>query len=214
MHGFGGYFDVARIDWLIDALSEYKLIGIDARGHGRSGKPSMPNDYGLSLVGDVNRLLDHLKLADAHIIGFSMGGLIGLKHASLHPDRVRSLTLAGQGLAPRESFQSWIEMGRVVVESDQRTAEQEKSLNLYSGLLAGYLPLLVTDEEAQALDIPLLVVIGEDDERLEIARNLKRSYLATNLIVAPGYDHSSIVSKESPFALSISGFLKLSEEQH
>lgn len=214
IHGFGGFFDTQRVDWLIESLSEYRLIGIDARGHGRSGKPVDPDAYGVAMAEDVSRLLDHLQLADAHILGFSMGGLIGLKYATLHPDRVRSLTLIGQGLAPRESYLGWIEMGRLVVESDERTAEQEATLNLYSGALMGYLSLLVTEEEARALEVPVLVVIGEEDERIEIARNLKRNYPATKLLIAPGYDHSSIVSEESPLGLSIVGFLTMREEAY
>ena len=46
-------------------------------------------DYGLALVEDINRLLAHLGLASAHIIGYSMGGNIGLKSANLYPEKVR-----------------------------------------------------------------------------------------------------------------------------
>ena len=211
VHGFGGFFDEKRFEWMIDLLSDYELIGIDVRGHGRSGKPDRPEDYGLALVGDLDRLLDHLNLPSAHIVGVSMGGIVGLKYASLHPDRIRSLTLVGQGLVPRENYQRWVEMGRAVVESGERTAEQEENLHMYSGLLSGYPPLLVTESEASALKVPLLVVIGEDDERLDSARRLRERYPATKLIVAPGFDHFDIATPGSPLGLSVLGFLAMSE---
>lgn len=134
--------------------------------------------------------------------------------AAAIPDRVQSLTLVGQGSAPRKSFDGRVEMGRPVVESDERTAEQEASLNLYSGSLMGYPPLLGTVEDAKALDLPLLVVIGEDDERVGIAENPKSSHPAAKLIVAPGYDYSGIIRKDSPLGLSIIGFLEMVADEH
>jgi len=212
IHGFGGYFDEVRFQWVIELFTAYKFVGIDVRGHGRSGKPDRPEDYGLALVEDLNRLLNHLNLADAHIIGVSMGGIVGLKYASLHPEKVRSLTLVGQGLVPPENYQRWVEMGRVVMESSERTAEQEEHLHLYSGFLSGYPPLLVSESEASSLDVQLLVVIGEDDERLESARKLKKVFPATKLVVAPGYDHFTIMEQDSPAYLSIAGFLAVTEK--
>lgn len=211
IHPFGTHFDEARFEFLINFLADYKLIGFDVRGHGRSGKPAESGDYGLNLVADVDRLMDHLKLDDAHIIGASMGGIIGLKFASLHPGKVRSLTLLGQGLVPAENYQTWVQMGKAVVDATERSAEQEATLHIYSGLLTGYPPLLVTESEASLLNIPILIVIGEGDERLESARNLKKIYPATNLIVAPGFIHATILNEDSPFFLAIKGFMSKNE---
>lgn len=208
LHGFGGYFDEIRYDWIIDFFSDYKLIGVDVRGHGRSGKPDQPDDYGLALLDDITRLLDHLELPTVHFIGVSMGGIVGLKYASFYPDRIQSLTLVGQGLVPAESFQDWVAMGRAVVESAHRSAEEQQNLHMYSGFLSGYPPLQVTDAEAGALAVPVLIVIGENDERLPLARILKNLYPATNLIIAPGYDHFDIMAQGSPFYLVIKGFLE------
>ncbi len=63
IHPFGTYFDEVRFAWIIEFFSDYRFIAMDVRGHGRSGKPGKPEDYGLNLVEDVERLLDHLKLA-------------------------------------------------------------------------------------------------------------------------------------------------------
>lgn len=208
LHPYGGYFDEDRFEPVIDFFSGYKFVGIDIRGHGRSGKPRGPDNYGLEMVEDVNRVLDHLGMSDAHIVGWSMGGIVGLKYASLYPERVRSLTLVGQGLVPEENFRGWIQMGLDVSSSDERTAEQEANMHMYDGLLAGYLPLLVTNDEANSLLVPVLIVIGEEDERVQSAKNLNEVYANTHLIVAPGYDHGTIMNLDSPLYISIDGFIR------
>ncbi len=49
--------------------SMYRVIAMDCRGHGASGKPHEPSAYGIEMVNDVTRLLDHLKIARAHVSG-------------------------------------------------------------------------------------------------------------------------------------------------
>jgi len=88
VHGFGM---VANVEWrmpgLIGALSkEYRVIALDARGHGRSGKPYNPNQYGIQMVEDLVRLMDHLKIEKAHVVGYSMGGFITSKWLPCTPN--------------------------------------------------------------------------------------------------------------------------------
>jgi pimeloyl-ACP methyl ester carboxylesterase len=45
---------------------------------------------------DVVRLLDHLKLPKAHLVGYSMGAIVAGKVAATHPDRVLSVVYGGQ----------------------------------------------------------------------------------------------------------------------
>src|SRR5205085_10465600 len=60
IHGSNGAWR-GRVAEAFGPLSErYKLIGFDVRGHGKSGKPHDPADYGPELVDDVVRLLNHL----------------------------------------------------------------------------------------------------------------------------------------------------------
>ena len=42
--------------------SKYQVIAFDCRGHGQSGKPTGEDQYGVEMVEDVMRLLDHLKI--------------------------------------------------------------------------------------------------------------------------------------------------------
>lgn len=74
----------------------YELVGVDLRGRGDSGKPD--SGYGLEAhAADVIRVLDHLGLESAVLIGHSMGAFVGLQTALLHPDRVKALVLLDGG---------------------------------------------------------------------------------------------------------------------
>jgi pimeloyl-ACP methyl ester carboxylesterase len=83
---------------LIRALAAgHQVIAVDLPGHGKSESPEKPEAYGLQLVEDVALLLDHVKVKRAHVVGYSLGGMVALKFASSHPDRVQSLFLGGMG---------------------------------------------------------------------------------------------------------------------
>ena len=42
--------------------SDFKVIALDCRGHGKSGKPHDPKKYGVQMIEDVINLLDHLEI--------------------------------------------------------------------------------------------------------------------------------------------------------
>ena len=74
----------------------FQLIALDCRGHGKSDKPHEPEKYGPEMAADVVRLLDHLKIEKAHLIGYSSGAFIAGKVAATHPERILSIVYAGQ----------------------------------------------------------------------------------------------------------------------
>jgi pimeloyl-ACP methyl ester carboxylesterase len=95
-----GLYASAQKNWgfngvIADLAQHYRIIALDCRGHGASDKPAGENEYGLKMVEDVVRLMDHLHLPSANIVGYSMGGMITLKLAVTHPDRVHSAILGG-----------------------------------------------------------------------------------------------------------------------
>src|SRR5215469_6705144 len=97
IHGLGAS---VHVQWgasgVIQALAkDHRVIAYDNRGHGRSGKPHDPQRYGEETVEDAVRLLDHLEIPKAHIVGYSMGALITNKLLVEHPDRFLSATLGG-----------------------------------------------------------------------------------------------------------------------
>lgn len=80
---------------LIKDLSRNHQVTIfDNRGTGRSDKPDIP--YSIDMMADdVNGLMDTIKVQKAHVLGFSMGGMIAQVLALKHPEKVLSLILCG-----------------------------------------------------------------------------------------------------------------------
>ncbi len=76
----------------------YRTIALDLRGHGQSDKPYDPQAYGRALVEDVVRLMDHLKIARAHFLGYSLGSLVLFKLIVDHPQRIASASMGGAGM--------------------------------------------------------------------------------------------------------------------
>jgi thiosulfate/3-mercaptopyruvate sulfurtransferase len=99
LHGFAVNADLNwRLPGITLSLSrKYRVIAMDLRGHGLSGKPHDIAAYGTEMVDDVVRLLDHLGIKEAHVAGYSLGAVIALKLAATHPDRLLSASLLGAG---------------------------------------------------------------------------------------------------------------------
>ncbi|MEZ4519613.1 MAG: alpha/beta hydrolase [Chloroflexota bacterium] len=101
LHGLGSQ----AADWQLQLpiLSKsYRVIVPDVRGHGMSPKP--PGPYTMTMMSaDVLALLKRLDLDAVHVIGLSMGGMIGFQMAVDRPEIVRSLVVVNStpDLVPR-----------------------------------------------------------------------------------------------------------------
>ena len=90
----GAFMDRRSWDREVAALSKtYRIVRLDLRPFGESTAPEKP----YSVPEDVLRLLDHLKIDRAHLMGHSFGGGVAVDFALLHPDRVASLILVSAG---------------------------------------------------------------------------------------------------------------------
>ncbi|WP_017903337.1 alpha/beta fold hydrolase [Pseudomonas asplenii] len=89
VHGLGS----SGLDWelQVPVLAEhYRVIVVDVRGHGRSDKPRQR--YSIAgFTADVVALIEHLELGPTHLVGLSMGGMIGFQLAVERPRLLRSL---------------------------------------------------------------------------------------------------------------------------
>ena len=101
IHGFASS---SRVNWISAGWFDFfvregrRVIALDNRGHGESGKPYDPAEYEAPVMAeDSRRLLDHLGIERADVVGYSMGARIGLFLTLNHPDRVRRLVLGGVG---------------------------------------------------------------------------------------------------------------------
>lgn len=69
----------------------FRVIAMDLRGHGKSGKAKLDAEA----ARDVVRLMDHLKIPRAHIVGYGLGANIATYLSVAHADRLITMTLAG-----------------------------------------------------------------------------------------------------------------------
>jgi pimeloyl-ACP methyl ester carboxylesterase len=100
IHGFGSSADEnwVRTGMVARLARRWRVIAYDARGHGHSDKPHDPASYGLAhMRADAVALLDHLKIARARMMGYSMGGRIVLEVLMRHPERPSAIVLGGYG---------------------------------------------------------------------------------------------------------------------
>ncbi len=96
-HGFTDSLETWYELGYVDALkADYRLILLDARGHGNSDKPHDSDAYSWALMaGDVVAVLDAEGLPAAHFLGYSMGSVIGFALAKYASQRAYSLLLGG-----------------------------------------------------------------------------------------------------------------------
>jgi len=220
IHGFSSSIEA---NWgqtrVIDTLAkEFRVIAFDVRGHGKSDKPHDPASYGLNVVEDVTRLMDHLHIAKAHIVGYSMGGAIAGKFIVLHPER--AITAVFGGSAPRVNWPAQAEKdARELAESleqghgmrpmilrlsppnepkpsDEAIEQQSRAIMGRNDPLAlaavqrGNKEQVVTIFEVRALKMPLLAVVGSADPIKAGVETLKTLKSDLNVVVIDGATHS------------------------
>lgn len=103
IHGLGSCGD----DWSpqLNALSpHYRCLAFDLRGHGLTQKPR--SGYSMSqFARDTAGLMRQVGFAPAHIVGFSLGGMVALQLALDEPRLVQSLTIVNSG--PEHPAMGW-----------------------------------------------------------------------------------------------------------
>src|SRR5262245_33663713 len=110
----------------------FQLIALDCRGHGKSDKPHDIDKYGPEMAADVVRLLDHLKIEKAHLIGYSSGSFIAGTVAATQPQRVLSIVYAGQAPLVKEPIPAESKSsGTSEVEIFAKAVDEGKELGVY-----------------------------------------------------------------------------------
>ena len=101
--------------------STYRKVALDVRGFGRSTKFADASRFGQHMVDDVVRLMDHLKIQRAHLVGHSMGALIAANVAARYPARVTTAALVAGPF--------WVEP-EITTESRRWTTDLEAGTGL------------------------------------------------------------------------------------
>lgn len=187
----------------VDALKRnYRLVLIDARGHGKSDKPHDRAAY-TSQVGtaDVFAVLDALDIHRSSFWGYSMGGAIGLSALTMAPERITAL-VAGGATAEAENLGS--RMQHVDGSDPEAFVAAFESLMKASFPPGRRAEILASDTRALAaamqdrpsligqlskVTTPCLLYVGDQDFRFANARATAERMPNAKLEVLPGLDH-------------------------
>lgn len=197
--------DLGYVDALVD---RFRLILIDARGHGESDGPDDPAAYSFAKVAeDVAAVVEAECDEPSTLWGYSMGGRIAYACMAYTPGLYRRLVIGGDSLSvlgmteeqtrTRIAQAEQLEGGLEAIDPEDR--EFFQSLNLPA--LAAYLRNgLVFDgtlrEKLDAFNGPVLIYMGEQDADIMRSREAATGVRLLNYLVdptyveLPGLDHS------------------------
>jgi pimeloyl-ACP methyl ester carboxylesterase len=219
LHG-GNYFGKAW-EKTIEAMSEagFRVVAIDQIGYGRSSKPVIP--YTLDMhAANTRRVLDHLEIEGAAVVGHSYGGMKATRFALAYPDRTSHLVLVNSiALADTRAGRAWTEPRPAAGRSYQaalntirgHVAEWDDAYLEYVRIhygwgLSGEWPRLAMVRALNGdvmrntpivydwpqIEAPALVIGGEEDGLRfpELARNAADSFPNGALVLFPGVGHN------------------------
>jgi pimeloyl-ACP methyl ester carboxylesterase len=200
----------------------YRVIALDNRGHGKSGKPHDPKQYGMEMVKDAVRLLDHLKIDKAHVVGYSMGAMLAARLLASYPERLRSATLGGAGALPEKAealaffdqLATSLEQGKgfgMLIEAltpagqPKPTPEQLKAIDAFltaandtkalAAVVRGFKELTVRDQELKANKVPVLALVGALDPLKAAVDDMKERTGNLRVVVIDGADHMTAFAR-------------------
>jgi len=199
----------------------FQLIAMDCRGHGDSDKPHDSSLYNYErMSGDAIAVLNAAGVEAASVVGYSMGGHIGIALLMRHPQMIRKLALAGVGERYLHGqFDARFRIAEAILEDDiGRIADPvARGFRIFAGqagkdrtalaaCMRGDRGAYAPAELAHATR-PVLVVCGENDETSGAPGPLAAAFPAARAVVIPGRDHMSAVGDKATKEAVI-GFLK------
>lgn len=218
-----GYTASIETNWIApgvfaNLVKDHRVIAFDLRGHGKSDKPHDPEAYGGEIARDAIRLLDHLHIQRAHIVGYSFGAAITLKLLTTNPDRFLTATLGGSA-----GFRNWkpyydsvAQRTAIELEGDvpfrslvvsmtpadepKRTEAEIRArsdalvaVNDVKALAAyqrkGSRDINTTDAEMAKIQVPVIGVIGSVDGGVRAMRELQTILPGITVVVIDGATH-------------------------
>jgi pimeloyl-ACP methyl ester carboxylesterase len=244
LHGFSASAEemwvkmpLAQTQILPELAKEYRVIAPDFRGHGKSDKPHDPKKYGNQMAEDVVRLLDHLKVKKAHVVGYSMGAIVAGKLLVSHPDRLLSVTFGGAGplFQPPKAFAAVVDatveslekgqgIGPLIIaltpEGQERpTPEQAaafsalflggKDQKALAAVLRGQSGWGVTEAELKASKVPARFVYGSRETTFlkDLIAASRKVLPKADAVVVEDGDHGSTFTTPE-FRKAVAEFLK------
>jgi pimeloyl-ACP methyl ester carboxylesterase len=202
----------------------FRLFLPDARGHGATrwdARDGFAYDW---LVDDVQAFVDEIGIETFHLFGFSMGAMTALMFASRHPERLRTLVVAGI-TTQREPRLS---VARRLMDPDRTdkdapaffaTLARRHDAGQGEGAWRRLLPAIAADVARQPLlgpadlrriDAPAMVMAGDRDPFVPVdhAWGLMRQLGDGRLFIAPDCPHELLTKKPGLSNEALAGFYR------
>jgi pimeloyl-ACP methyl ester carboxylesterase len=222
VHGFASSKNVNWVypTWVSDLRKDgRRVIALDNRGHGESEKLYDPAQYSIpAMASDALALMDHLDIARADVMGYSLGARIAAWLGLKQPARLRSAILGGIGIAmiegggPGENVATALEAPTLedVTDPVGRTfrafADQTRSDRLaLAACLRGSRGLMAR-EEAASIAVPVLIAVGTVDEVAGSAEALGKIIPGSEVLDIPNRDHMRAVG-DKVYKAGVADFL-------
>jgi pimeloyl-ACP methyl ester carboxylesterase len=224
IHGFASN---ARVNWgetgwvrvLIEA--GHQVITFDNRGHGDSEKLYDPALYSAAIMADdAKRLLDHLGIGQADVMGYSMGARITAFMLINHPQKIRRAVLGGlaermiSGVPGSDAIAAAMEAPDLAGAKDAHG----RAFRIFAMRTGGDLKALAACIRSSRVKIkpealaqvwkPVLVVAGDKDELAGAIAPLVAAIPGAKGLVLPGKDHMGAVG-DLTFKREVVKFLNL-----
>ncbi|MGH2614465.1 MAG: alpha/beta fold hydrolase [Thermomicrobiales bacterium] len=222
----GAFGSVGLWGSILETLAANRqVIAVELQGHGHTADIDRPLTYE-QFVEDTAALMEHLGVAHADVVGYSLGGITALGFAIKHPDRVRKLAVVGanynnEGYYPESLAAIQTLTPELFAGSPPEVAYKEVAPNPEA------FPTLVTkivaldkafagwrEEDLQAIEAPALIINGDSDIRPEHAVALFRllgggvsgdivGMPRSRLAILPGTTHVGLVVERSDWLLAM-----------
>jgi 3-oxoadipate enol-lactonase len=212
----------------------YRVITFDLRGHGRSDKPLEP--YNISMfAADTAELMKSLGLSSVHVVGFSLGGMVGFQLCLDAPDMVKSLVVVnspvtGYKQSLREGFESWKHFTRVqltgigknrqpngqqlfpkqVEDQGGQTLTERFGINNMLAQANSFWAILKGNliDNLSLIDCPTLVIASDEDY---VPVSIKSAYVSriprAEIVVIPNSRHAVPTEQSEKFNAVLLDFL-------
>jgi pimeloyl-ACP methyl ester carboxylesterase len=207
VHGFASRAEHnwGATGWFTTLAPHYRAIALDCRGHGKSAKPHDAASYGTRNMGeDVIRLMDHLGIKRALLMGYSMGGRIVAGLLMSHPERLRAAVLGGIGV-PSASAPTFdrkpIVDSLLAADNSGVTDQRSRDFRQFAESVGNDLKALAacmgaagddfTAEHvaAKKINVPVMIAIGTKDLLVGNPTLLRDAIPGSKLVMLEGRDH-------------------------
>lgn len=220
-----GYTDSAQRMWFTTGIAQalarkHRVVALDNRNHGQSDKP-VPNGPGRAQ--DVVELMDHLKIARAHIHGYSMGGALTGQLLAMIPQRFITAGFGGSGLAETDPA-----LRAQAVAMDQAMPKPQgadaAAMDRFRARMASLAPAAgpapanaaAPSPDVAKLAVPILAINGSFDTPHAKTQRLWREAGVFQSVILPEKTHLTAIAVGAPmtpqYAEALSRFIEAFDE--